>query len=57
MSVQLLTGPKENVIPCPTCRSQSVLSPKKCEELYTNRLALRLLKVVEGVQKKAEKEA
>lgn len=55
--IKCLTGLNENVISCPTCRTQSILCPKKCEELFTNRLALRLSKVVEGVHEKAEKEA
>ncbi|XP_057367704.1 uncharacterized protein LOC130688712 [Daphnia carinata] len=55
--IKRLTGPNESMISCPTCRTQSILSPKKCEELFTNRIALRLSKVVEGVQEKAEKEA
>ncbi|XP_046450700.1 uncharacterized protein LOC124198727 isoform X3 [Daphnia pulex] len=41
---------------CPVCRSPSVLSPGNCEELITNHVALRLLKVVKEAQTKAETE-
>lgn len=37
-------------VACPVCRSISTLSAKKCEELVTNHVALRLLKVVEAFQ-------
>ncbi|KAI9562760.1 hypothetical protein GHT06_010214 [Daphnia sinensis] len=55
--IKCMAGRNENKICCPTCRTESILSPKKGEELFTNRLALRLSKVVEGVHEKAEKEA
>jgi hypothetical protein len=39
-------------VTCPVCRAISVLGKKKCEDLGTNHVALRLLKVVGESQKK-----
>ncbi|KAI9562612.1 hypothetical protein GHT06_010066 [Daphnia sinensis] len=51
-----LSGPGgRNKIACPVCRSTSSLSRTKCEQLVTNHVALRLLKVVESSHAKAEK--
>jgi hypothetical protein len=44
------------VITCPLCRETSVLARMKCEELATNHMALRLLKVVEESQKREKEE-
>jgi hypothetical protein len=43
-------------ITCPLCRETSVLARMKCEELATNHMALRLLKVVEESQKREKEE-
>ncbi|XP_046636708.1 uncharacterized protein LOC124315225 [Daphnia pulicaria] len=52
-----LSGPSgRKKILCPVCRSASNLSKRKCEELVTNHVALRLLKVVETQTKAGERE-
>ncbi|KZS12693.1 Uncharacterized protein APZ42_022797 [Daphnia magna] len=49
-----LTGPNgRNKVACPVCRLTSTLSRTKCEQLVTNHVALRLLKVVESSQARA----
>ncbi|KAK4028611.1 hypothetical protein OUZ56_021616 [Daphnia magna] len=49
-----LTWPNgRNKVACHVCRLNSTLSRKKCEQLVTNHVALRLLKVVESSQARA----